>query len=75
MSEASMNESPEIPTLEDLRQKVLAGQEVTAEEYNQIISALRQNRRSAAPEKATKGGTTRAKLSPEQGQALLDGFA
>jgi len=54
--------------LNDLRQKVLNGEEVSPEEYERVISAIREARRAGAPRlKKERKNTQR-----EVGQDILD---
>ena len=49
-----------VSALNDLRRRVLAGEEVTSAEYEEILTAVRGQRRSAAPAKSAPK-TTKSK--------------
>ncbi len=55
------NVADEFAHLNDLRQRVLAGEEVPASEYATVIESLRRSRTALAAEKTTK---SRAKKEP-----------
>lgn len=57
--------------VQDLRRRVLAGQEVSPEEYAQVIESIRKLRSSARPGGGRKKTTKAAKATP---QFDLDAF-
>lgn len=70
-----MSETPSLPPLttveelNDLRQRVLAGEEFSSEEYSKIIQAYRANRLNATTASAVK---TRAKAAASAKAAPQD---
>jgi len=58
-----------VARLNDLRQRVLNGEEVTPEEYEEVIASIREARRAGAPTKASK---PKRKTLADKGQELLD---
>ncbi len=52
--------------LQDLRQRVLSGEEVPAAEYKELIDEIREGRYSAAETKAKKsGGSSVKEVDPD----------
>lgn len=68
---------PDLPTAEqlnDLRQRVLAGEEFPADEYRKIIQAYRANRLAgvtAAAPKAKAKAASAAKATPQDLSTLM----
>lgn len=64
--------------LNDLRQRVLAGEDVSLDEYREIIQSLRAKRTGditdAAAKKATKASTAKGKAPPVDLDSLLGGL-
>jgi len=64
--------------LNDLRQKVLAGEDVSLDEYKEIIQSLRSKRMGdlvdSAAKKATKASATKTKSPPVDLDSLLGGL-
>ena len=79
MSEAPIT-PPTLATAEelnDLRKRVLAGEDFPAEEYRKIIAAYRANRLgavAAAAPKAVARATSKAKAAPVDLSTLLGGL-
>jgi hypothetical protein len=74
MSEALPITLPTAEELNDLRKRVLAGEEFPAEEYRKIIQAYRANRlgavASSAPKTKAKAAAT-AKAAPQDLATLM----
>lgn len=64
----------EAERLNDLRQRVLAGEDVTTEEYTEIIQSLRRKRTGDLEVSATKKAEAKAKAQPVDLDALLGGL-
>lgn len=66
----------DIAILGDYREKVLAGQELSSEQYAIVIESLRRSRTAATQSKARGKGDAGAKAGPksEAAQALDDLF-
>jgi hypothetical protein len=64
----------EFERLNDLRQKVLAGEDVTIEEYTEIIQSLRAKRSGDLVISAEKKAVAKAKAQPIDLDALLGGL-
>ena len=64
----------EAERLNDLRQRVLAGEDVTIEEYTEIIQSLRAKRNGDLVASAEKKAATKAKAAPIDLDALLGGL-
>ncbi len=58
--------------LNDLRQRVLAGQEVSVDEYRTLIMSLRAQRSGDIEKAATKTPTAKRALTPKTPVALPD---
>ena len=62
-----MNLEPHV-NLVNLKEKVLKGEDIPAEEYSKVIADLRENRMAGA----ASGGTAKPKVTKEQADKALD---
>lgn len=63
-----------ITDFNDMRQRILRGEELTIEEYKAYIAARMENRQLAAASAAAKPKRTSKTISAEESQKLLDAF-
>jgi hypothetical protein len=72
MNNAMLSDDNPVEMLADLRSKVLSGEEISPEQYAEVLASIRRAR-TAVPTASRKAGKT-SSVSQAEAKALLDDF-